>query len=165
MGGRVPREYINPVRDGIRDALATGIIAGYPMIDVKASLYDGSYHDVDSSEVAFKIAASLALKESKKNCEPILLEPIMDVEVIVPQDYFGDVMGDLSARRGTIEYTEERGNTNVVRSKVPLREMFGYATDLRSFSQGRGNYTMQFSSYEKAPKSTVEEIIADSAKK
>ncbi len=165
VGGRVPREYINPVRDGIRDALATGIIAGYPMIDVKASLYDGSYHDVDSSEVAFKIAASLALKESKKNCEPILLEPIMDVEVIVPQDYFGDVMGDLSARRGTIEYTEERGNTNVVRSKVPLREMFGYATDLRSFSQGRGNYTMQFSSYEKAPKSTVEEIIADSAKK
>ena len=159
VGGSVPREYINSVKVGLEDALATGMIAGYPVLDVKATLFDGSYHDVDSSEMAYKVAASLALKNAAKKCGPVLLEPIMAVEVTAPSEYLGSVMGDISSRRGMIEGQEERGNAVSVQASVPLSEMFGYATDLRSFTQGRGNYTMQFDRYEAAPKSIREEII------
>ena len=153
VGGAVPREYINSVKVGLEDALETGMIAGYPVLDVKATLFDGSYHDVDSSEMAYKVAASLALKNAAKKCGPVLLEPIMAVEVTAPSEYLGSVMGDISSRRGMIEGQEERGNAVSVQASVPLSEMFGYATDLRSFTQGRGNYTMQFDRYEAAPKS------------
>ena len=159
VGGAVPREYINSVKVGLEDALETGMIAGYPVLDVKATLFDGSYHDVDSSEMAYKVAASLALKNAAKKCGPVLLEPIMAVEVTAPSEYLGSVMGDISFRRGMIEGQEERGNAVSVQASVPLSEMFGYATDLRSFTQGRGNYTMQFDRYEAAPKSIREEII------
>ena len=159
VGGAVPREYINSVKVGLEDALETGMIAGYPVLDVKATLFDGSYHDVDSSEMAYKVAASLALKNAAKKCGPVLLEPIMAVEVTAPSEYLGSVMGDISSRRGMIEGKEERGNAVSVQASVPLSEMFGYATDLRSFTQGRGNYTMQFDRYEAAPKSIREEII------
>ena len=159
VGGSVPREYIKPTEEGLRDALANGIIAGYQVIDIKATLFDGSYHDVDSSEMAYKVAASLALKNAAKKCGPVLLEPIMAVEVTAPSEYLGSVMGDISSRRGMIEGQEERGNAISVQASVPLSEMFGYATDLRSFTQGRGNYTMQFDRYEAAPKSIREEII------
>ena len=159
VGGAVPREYINSVKVGLEDALETGMIAGYPVLDVKATLFDGSYHDVDSSEMAYKVAASLALKIAAKKCGPVLLEPIMAVEVTAPSEYLGSVMGDISSRRGMIEGQEERGNAISVQASVPLSEMFGYATDLRSFTQGRGNYTMQFDRYEAAPKSIREEII------
>lgn len=161
VGGRIPREYIKPTRDGIIDSLTTGLICSYPIIDIKATLYDGSFHDVDSSEIAFKIAASLALKEAAKKCKPILLEPIMEVVVTIPDKNFGDAMGDISSRRGIIENTEKDGNVNIIRSKVPLNEMFGYATELRSFTQGRGIYTMQFLKYEKAPKNITEKIIEE----
>ena len=150
VGGAVPREYINSVKVGLE---------GYPVLDVKATLFDGSYHDVDSSEMAYKVAASLALKNAAKKCGPVLLEPIMAVEVTAPSEYLGSVMGDISSRRGMIEGQEERGNAVSVQASVPLSEMFGYATDLRSFTQGRGNYTMQFDRYEAAPKSIREEII------
>ena len=159
VGGAVPREYINSVKVGLEDALETGMIAGYPVLDVKATLFDGSYHDVDSSEMAYKVAASLALKNAAKKCGPVLLEPIMAVEVTAPSEYLGSVMGDISSRRGMMEGQEERGNAVSVQASVPLSEMFGYATDLRSFTQGRGNYTMQFDRYEAAPKSIREEII------
>ena len=159
VGGAVPREYINSVKVGLEDALETGMIAGYPVLDVKATLFDGSYHDVDSSEMAYKVAASLALKNAAKKCGPVLLEPIMAVEVTAPSEYLGSVMGDISSRRGMIEGQEERGNAISVQASVPLSEMFGYATDLRSFTKGRGNYTMQFDRYEAAPKSIREEII------
>ena len=159
VGGAVPREYINSVKVGLEDALETGMIAGYPVLDVKATLFDGSYHDVDSSEMAYKVAASLALKNAAKKCAPVLLEPIMAVEVTAPSEYLGSVMGDISSRRGMIEGQEERGNAVLVQASVPLSEMFGYVTDLRSFTQGRGNYTMQFDRYEAAPKSIREEII------
>ena len=159
VGGAVPREYINSVKVGLEDALETGMIAGYPVLDVKATLFDGSYHDVDSSEMAYKVATSLALKNAAKKCGPVLLEPIMAVEVTAPSEYLGSVMGDISSRRGMIEGQEERGNAISVQASVPLSEMFGYATDLRSFTQGRGNYTMQFDRYEAAPKSIREEII------
>ena len=159
VGGAVPREYINSVKVGLEDALETGMIAGYPVLDVKATLFDGSYHDVDSSEMAYKVAASLALKNAAKKCGPVLLEPIMAVEVTAPSEYLGSVIGDISSRRGMIEGQEERGNAVSVQASVPLSEMFGYATDLRSFTQGRGNYTMQFDRYEAAPKSIREEII------
>ena len=159
VGGAVPREYINSVKVGLEDALETGMIAGYPVLDVKATLFDGSYHDVDSSVMAYKVAASLALKNAAKKCGPVLLEPIMAVEVTAPSEYLGSVMGDISSRRGMIEGQEERGNAVSVQASVPLSEMFGYATDLRSFTQGRGNYTMQFDRYEAAPKSIREEII------
>ena len=135
------------------------MIAGYPVLDVKATLFDGSYHDVDSSEMAFKIAASMELKAAGKKCDPVILEPIMKVEVTAPSEYLGSVMGDISSRRGMIDGQEERGNAVMVEASVPLAEMFGYATDLRSFTQGRGNYTMQFDRYEPVPKSIKEEII------
>ena len=159
VGGRVPREYIGSIKAGLVQALETGLLAGYPMIDVKATLFDGSYHDVDSSEMAYKIAASLALREATKKCNAVLLEPIMKVEVVAPEEYFGDVMGDLSSRRGQIVGSEQRGNAKVTQAEVPLSEMFGYATQLRSFTQGRGTYTMIFAHYSKAPKSISEKII------
>ena len=159
VGGVVPREYIPAVQKGLEEALPNGIIAGYPAIDIKATLYDGSYHDVDSSEMAFKIAASMALKETKTKASPILLEPIMDVEVVTPNEYVGNVIGDLTSRRGRLESQEGRGNAVAIRAFVPLSEMFGYATSLRSNTQGRANFIMQFSSYERCPKSITEEII------
>jgi elongation factor G len=160
VGGVVPREYIPVVQKGLEESLEDGIIAGYPIIDLKATLFDGSYHDVDSSEMAFKVAASMALKKAKDMCKAILLEPIMDVDVIIPEDYLGNVMGDINSRRGKIESQSQRGgNTYQVEAKVPLSEMFGYATSLRSNTQGRGNYSMAFSHYEPAPKSISEEIV------
>ncbi|WP_434414770.1 elongation factor G [symbiont of Argiope bruennichi] len=165
VSGKIPSEYINPVRDGLIASMKTGLIANYPAIDIKATLYDGSFHEVDSSELAFKIAASVAFKASKAKCEPILLEPIMKVEVTVPEEYFGDVMGDISARRGTIENTYKIGNAYNISSKVPLSSMFGYATDLRSISQGRGIYTMHFFDYKQAPREVTEKILIERNKK
>ncbi len=159
VGGTVPREYIPAVDKGLQESLASGVIAGYPMLDIKATLFDGSYHEVDSSEMAFKIAASMALKSVKDKCKPTLLEPIMSVDVVTPDDYLGNVIGDLTSRRGRIEGQEARGNAQKVSAKVPLSQMFGYATALRSNSQGRAVYTMQFSHYEETPKSIAEEII------
>ena len=159
VGGVVPREYISSVDKGLQESLASGVIAGYPMLDIKCSLFDGSYHEVDSSEMAFKIAASMALKQTKDKCKPTLLEPIMAVDVVSPDDYLGNVIGDLTSRRGRIEGQESRGNAQKISSKVPLSQMFGYATALRSNSQGRATYTMQFSHYEECPKSITEEII------
>ncbi len=159
-GGSVPREFIKPTEQGIREALERGIVAGYPMTGVRAILYDGSYHDVDSSEMAFKIAGSMAFQEGAKKAAPILLEPIMDVEVVTPEEYAGDVMGDLSRRRGKIQQMDERAGAKVIRAHVPLSEMFGYATNVRSMSQGRASYTMQFLAYEPAPKTVAEEVIA-----
>lgn len=164
VGGSVPREYIKPTNEGLQDALEKGVIAGYPMIDVKATLFDGSYHDVDSSEQAYKIAASMALREAAKKCNPVLLEPIMLVEVTAPSEYLGSVMGDASSRRGQITDQEERGNATIVRAHVPLAEMFGYVTDLRSFTQGRGNYSMKFDHYAEVPKNISEKIIAENGK-
>ena len=163
VGGVVPREYVPSVEEGIEEALENGVIAGYPVIDVKATLYDGSYHDVDSSEMAFKIAASLSLREAKKKCQPVLLEPMMKVEIVVPEEYMGDIMGDVTSRRGRVEGMEARGNAQLVKAFVPLAEMFGYATALRSNTQGRGTYTMFFDHYEEVPKSISEEIIAKNA--
>ena len=162
VGGVVPREYIPVTDKGLQEAMESGILAGYPMIDVKATLFDGSYHDVDSSEMAFKIAASMALKEAKKKCNPVLLEPIMKVDVVVPDEYFGNVMGDLTSRRGRPLGQESRGNAIQLSAMVPLAEMFGYATSLRSNSQGRGNFVMTFDHYEEVPKSISEEIIKKS---
>lgn len=164
VGGKITKEYINAAKAGLENALRNGVIAGFPMIDVKATIVDGSQHDVDSSEMAYKIAASLALKEAAKKTNPVLLEPIMSVEVTVPDEYYGDVMGNISSKRGLIEGSEQRGNAQTVKAKVPLSEMFGYATELRSFTQGRGNYTMIFSHYNEAPKSIAEEIIKKSGK-
>jgi elongation factor G len=159
-GGDIPREYIPAVDAGIQEALEGGVIAGYPLVDMRATLTGGSYHDVDSSEMAFKIAGSMAVKKAAKRAKPVLLEPIMAVEVVTPDDYMGDVIGDLSSRRGKVEGMEQRGNAQVVRAHVPLAEMFGYATDLRSRTQGRATYTMQFDSYQQVPGSIAEEIIA-----
>ena len=158
-GGRVPREYIQPTNQGIQAALDNGVLAGYPTVDVRVSLVDGQYHDVDSSEMAFKIAGQMAFKKAAEMARPVLLEPIMGVEVVTPDEYMGDVMGDLSSRRGRIEGMEARGNTQVVRSQVPLSEMFGYSTDLRSRTQGRATYTMQFHSYQQVPEVIATEIV------
>ena len=160
VGGVVPKEYIPSIDKGIQEALQTGVIAGFPVLDVKVTLFDGSYHEVDSSEAAFKIAGSMAIKDALKKSDPQLLEPIMSVEVETPEQYMGDVMGNISGRRGNIEGMEDRKNTKLIRAKVPLGEMFGYATDLRSQTQGRASYTMQFDSYEPAPKSIVEEVVS-----
>jgi elongation factor G len=159
-GGDIPREYIPAVDAGIQQAMEGGVIAGYPLVDMRATLTGGSYHDVDSSEMAFKIAGSMAFKKAARQAKPVLLEPIMAVEVVTPEDYMGDVIGDLSSRRGRVEGMEQRGNAQVVRSQVPLAEMFGYATDLRSRTQGRATYTMQFDSYQRVPESIAQEIIA-----
>ena len=159
VGGVVPREYISVIDKGLQEAMTTGVLAGYPMVDVKATLFDGSYHDVDSSEMAFKIAASLALKEARNKCKPVLLEPIMKVQVIVPDEYLGNVMGDITSRRGKPMGQESRVNVLAIDAMVPLAEMFGYATSLRSNTQGRGNFTMTLDHYEEVPKSIAEEII------
>ncbi|NLC92048.1 MAG: elongation factor G [Treponema sp.] len=162
VGGVVPREYIPVVDKGLQDALKTGVLAGYPMIDVKATLHDGSYHDVDSNEMAFKIAASMALKEAKNKCKPVILEPIMKVDIVVPEDFFGNVMGDITARRGKPLSQEARGNAIAFSAMVPLSEMFGYATSIRSNTQGRGSFQMVPDHYEEVPKSIAEEIIKKS---
>jgi elongation factor G len=159
-GGRVPREYIPSVDDGIEEALDQGIVAGYPLVDVRATLTDGSYHEVDSSEMAFKIAGSMALQEAARKAGVKLLEPVMDVEVTTPDEYMGDVIGDLNSRRGKVEGMTQRGNSQVIRAQVPMSEMFGYATDLRSKTQGRATYSMQFHSYQDVPESISEEIVA-----
>ena len=159
VGGVVPREYIPAVEAGLKDAMENGVLAGYPLVDIKAKLYDGSYHDVDSSETAFKVAASMALKAAAKKAQPSILEPMMAVEITVPEEYFGDVMGHVNARRGRIEGSEVRGNAQIVKGMVPLSEMFGYATTLRSATQGRGTFSMTFDHYEDVPKSIAEEII------
>ena len=164
VGGTVPREYIKPTQEGLIAALNNGLVAGYPVVDIKATLFDGSYHEVDSSEMAFKMAASLALKEAAKKCKPVILEPIMDVTIVAPAEYLGSVMGDCTKRRGQIRDQEERGNAIAVRAYVPLSEMFGYATDLRSFTQGRGNYMMQMDHYSEVPKSIAETIAKKNAR-
>ena len=164
VGGTVPREYIKPTQEGLTAALNNGLLAGYPVVDIKATLFDGSYHDVDSSEMAYKIAASMALKEAAKKCKPVLLEPIMSVEVTAPTDYLGNVMGDITKRRGQIRDQEEKHNAITVRSFVPLSEMFGYATDLRSFTQGRGNYSMTMDHYAEVPKFIAESIAKKNAR-
>jgi len=160
VGGVVPKEYIGPAEQGMKEAMETGVLAGYPMVDVKVELIDGSYHDVDSSEMAFKIAGSMALKEAARLADPVLLEPIMDVEVVTPAEYMGDVIGDLSSRRGKIGGMTQRGDAQVIGASVPLAEMFGYSTQLRSLTQGRAVYSMHFSRYEEVPKAKAEEIVA-----
>ena len=163
VGGAIPREFIKPIEQGIREALENGPLAGYPVTGIEVDLYDGSFHDVDSSEIAFKIAGSMAFKDASKRAQPVLLEPIMAVEVVTPDDYMGEVIGDITSRRGRVQHMEARGNAQVITCKVPLSEMFGYATDLRSLSQGRANYTMQFAAYEQAPKTVSEEVVAKAA--
>jgi elongation factor G len=161
VGGRIPREFIPAVDLGIQEAMESGILAGYPVVDVRVELVDGSYHEVDSSEMAFKVAGSMAFKEGMKRAKPKLLEPVMAVEVVTPEDYLGDVMGDLNARRGRIEHLEPRGNAQVIRARVPLAAMFGYATDLRSTTQGRATFTMQFDRYDEVPVTIADAIVAD----
>jgi elongation factor G len=160
VGGTIPREYIPAVEKGVREALETGVLAGYPVVDVKVRLTDGSYHEVDSSEIAFKIAGSIAFKEACRKAKPALLEPVMDVEVVTPRGYVGAVIGNLNSRRGRILSQEIRGSSEVIRASVPLGQMFGYATDLRSMTQGRATYTMQFARYEEVPPAIAEEIMA-----
>ncbi len=158
-GGVIPKEYIPSVNEGIKAAMENGVLAGYPMVGVKVTLVDGSYHEVDSSEMAFRIAGSMALKEAANKGKPVLLEPVMEVEVVTPEEYMGDVIGDLNSRRGRIEGMEPRGNAQIIRAHVPLASMFGYATDLRSISQGRAQYTMQFENYEEVPSSIAQGIV------
>lgn len=160
VGGTVPREYIKPTNDGLQDALERGLIAGYPIIDIKATLFDGSYHDVDSSESAYKIAASMALREAATKCSPVILEPIMKVEITVPENYYGDVVGDISRRRGMMIGEDQRANAKIIEAEIPLAELFGYVTDLRSMTQGRGTYAMQFDHYGETPRFIQEEIIS-----
>ena len=160
VGGVIPKEFIKPVDQGIKEALEGGVLAGYEMVDVKATLYDGSYHDVDSNEMAFKIAGSMAFKEAARKASPVLLEPVMSVEVVVPEEYMGTIIGDLSSRRGRIEALEHRAGSQVIKAMVPLAEMFGYATNMRSSTQGRATFSMHFSRYEEAPRSVAEEIVA-----
>ena len=159
VGGKIPKEYIKPVDEGIQEAMNAGVLAGYPVVDVKIELIEGSYHDVDSSERAFKIAGSMAFKEALKRSKPKLLEPIMAVEVVTPDDYLGDVMGNLNSRRGRVESLEPIGNSQSIKASVPLSEMFGYATDLRSMSQGRATFTMQFDRYDEVPQSIASDIV------
>ena len=163
VGGAVPKNYFPAVEKGLRECMEHGPLAGYPVVGVKAVLYDGSYHDVDSSEMAFKIAGSMALKDGLAKAKSVLLEPVMKVEVVTPDAYFGDVMGNVTARRGIIQGTEDRNGVKVVDAHIPLAEMFGYATDLRSRTQGRGNYTMQFSHYAEVPKSILVKIMGKKA--
>jgi len=160
VGGVVPREYVPAVQAGIEESMKNGVLAGFPLVDLKATIFDGSYHDVDSNEMAFKIAGSMALKAAKDKCKPVLLEPIMKVEVTVPEEYMGDVMGMLNSRRGRIEGMDTRAGAQIIRAKVPLSEMFGYSTTLRSGTQGRGVFSMELSHYEEVPKNISEEIIA-----
>jgi elongation factor G len=163
VGGRIPKEFIKPIEQGIREAMETGPLAGYPMTGIEIELYDGSYHDVDSSEIAFKIAGSMAFQAGSKKANPVLMEPVMEVEVVTPEEYMGDVIGDINSRRGRVQHMEAHANNQIIKCMVPLAEMFGYSTDLRSLSQGRANYSMQFAAYEQAPKSVSEEIVAKAA--
>ena len=165
VGGSIPGEYIEPVRKGIEEASKNGTLAGYEVVDFMATVQDGSYHEVDSSEMAFKIAGSLAFKEAMKTANPVILEPIMKVEIITPDDYFGDLMGNVSSRRGNIQGTEDRNGAKVIDAHIPLSEMFGYATDLRSRTQGRGQYSMQFDHYAEVPRNIAEKIIGERAVK
>jgi elongation factor G len=158
VGGSIPREYIPSIDAGIKEAMEAGVLAGFPVVDIKITLVDGSYHDVDSSEMAFKVAGSMAFKEASKRAKPVLLEPVMAVEVVTPEEYMGDVIGNINSRRGQIEGMEPRGNAQVIRAKVPLAEMFGYATDVRTMSQGRATYTMQFLHYAEVPNSIAEKL-------
>jgi elongation factor G len=160
VGGRVPKEYIPSIDLGIQEAMESGVLAGYPVVDIRVELVDGSYHDVDSSEMAFKVAGSMAFKEAMKRAKPKLLEPVMAVEVITPEDYLGDVMGNLNSRRGRVEHLEPVGNAQVIKAVVPLAEMFGYATDLRSMTQGRAEFTMQFDRYEDVPQGIASELVS-----
>jgi elongation factor G len=160
VGGAVPKEYVPAIQAGLADAMETGVLAGFPMEDIKIALIDGSYHEVDSSEMAFKIAASMAFRDAAKKAHPVLLEPVEDVEVVVPEEYMGEVMGDLNSRRGHIVGMEPRAGAQVIRATVPLAQMFGYATDVRSMTQGRATYSMQFSHYAEVPSAIAEEIIA-----
>jgi elongation factor G len=160
VGGKIPREYIPSVDLGIQEAMESGILAGYPVVDIRVELVEGSYHDVDSSEMAFKIAGSMAFKNAMQRAKPKLLEPVMAVEVVTPEEYLGDVMGDLNSRRGHVEGLEPRGNVQAIRARVPLATMFGYATDVRSMTQGRATFTMQFDRYEEAPQSIAGEVVA-----
>jgi elongation factor G len=160
VGGAVPREYVPAVEKGVVEAMEGGVVAGYPMVDLKVAIVDGSYHDVDSSEMAFKIAGSMGFKEAARKANPVLLEPIMSLEVVVPEDYMGDVIGDLNSRRGKIQGMKSRGTAQVITAEVPLSEMFGYATDLRSKTQGRGIFTMQFAHYDMVPKPIADQIVA-----
>ncbi len=164
-GGTIPKEYIKPIDMGIREALEGGVLAGFPMVDIKVSLYDGSYHDVDSNEMAFKIAGSLAIKEAARKANPVLLEPVMAVSVVVPEEFMGTIIGDLNSRRGRIENVEHSGGSQVVKASVPLKEMFNYATHMRSSTQGRATYTMHFSRYEEAPRAVSDEIVGRSQSK
>jgi elongation factor G len=159
VGGAIPKEYISPVEKGIKEQMENGVIAGFPVVDVKVTLFDGSFHDVDSSEMAFKIAGSMAFKEAAVKAGAVLLEPMMKVEVVTPDDYMGDVVGDLNRRRGLIQGMDEGPSGKIINSEVPLAEMFGYATDLRSMSQGRATYTMEFLKYSEAPASIAEAVI------
>jgi elongation factor G len=159
-GGSIPREYIKPVEQGIKEAMEGGVLAGYEMVDIKVTVYDGSYHEVDSDEMAFKIAASMGFKEAARHASPVLLEPIMSVEVVVPEEFMGVIIGDLNSRRGRIEGIEHRAGSQVIRSLVPLAEMFGYATQMRSSTQGRATYSMHFAHYDEAPRAVTEEIVA-----
>jgi elongation factor G len=159
VGGKIPREFIAPIDKGIQEAMSKGVLAGYPMVDIKVEIYDGSYHDVDSSEMAFKIAGSLAFQNACKSAGAVIMEPVMNVEVTVPDEYFGDVMGNISSRRGKIFETGDRSMVKFIKAHIPLAEMFGYVTDLRSMTQGRGNYTMEFGHYERVPNNVADEII------
>ncbi|MEG2651906.1 MAG: elongation factor G, partial [Eubacterium sp.] len=164
VGGSIPKEYINPIQQGIQEAMQNGVLAGYPVLDIKASVYDGSYHEVDSSEMAFKVAGSMAFKNGMRKADPVIMEPVFKLEVVIPEEYMGDVMGDINSRRGRVEGMEMRAGAQVINGMVPLSEMFGYATSLRSKTQGRGVYTMQFSHYEAVPKSVAEKIMEGKAK-
>jgi elongation factor G len=159
VGGSIPKEFINPINQGIEESMQNGVLAGYPVLDLKVTVYDGSYHDVDSSEMAFKVAGSMAFKNGMRKADPVILEPVFKLEVVIPEEYMGDVMGDINSRRGRVEGMEMRGGAQIIKGLVPLAEMFGYATSLRSKTQGRGVYTMQFSHYEAVPKNISEEII------
>ena len=160
VGGAIPKEFINPIEAGVKEAMENGVVAGYPMVDVKAIVYDGSFHEVDSSEMAFKIAGAMAFRNGAAKANPVLLEPYVKVEVIVPEEYMGDVIGDLNSRRGRIEGMEPRNGAQVINAFVPLSEMFGYSTDLRSKTQGRGNYSMEVSYYDEVPKNISDAIVA-----
>jgi elongation factor G len=159
VGGKIPKEYISPIDLGIQEAMESGILGGYPVVDIRIELIDGSYHDVDSSEIAFKVAGSMAFKEAMKRAKPVLLEPMMAVEVVTPEEYLGDVMGNLNSRRGRVEHLEPLGNAQQIKAMVPLAEMFGYATDVRSMTQGRATFTMQFDHYEEVPQSIAAELV------
>lgn len=160
VGGAIPKEFIKPIDQGIQEALTRGVLAGYPIDDVRIELHDGDFHDVDSSEMAFKIAGSLAFQDAAKKAAPVLMEPVMRVEVVVPKDNMGDVIGDLASRRGKIQSQEDRGGTQIINARVPLSDMFGYATDLRSRTQGRATYSMHFDRYEQAPRNVSDEVVA-----